>query len=78
MNESAEDIKVILDEAPCSTYMMAVDREDSLLERKLGDIQARYDANKITRLEAAGERVAALETHLAACQEHRVYYLGGM
>jgi hypothetical protein len=78
MNEFLDGIQVILDEAPHSAYMQAVEREEGKLEYRLGDIQARCDASKITRLEAASERVQALEAHLAACQGHRRYYLSGM
>ena len=68
---------VMLEESPRSAYMVAIEREDATLERKLTDIQARYDRSDLTRLEVANERIQALETHLAACQGYRRYYLGG-
>src|SRR5258708_21942693 len=58
-------------------YMEAVEREDEKLERAIGSIVARTDAGELTTREAALERVAVLESHLEACQQHRRHYLGG-
>jgi hypothetical protein len=58
-------------------YMEAIDREDAKLERTMGSIRALTDAGELTIREAALQRVAALESHLAGCQRLRRFYLGG-
>ncbi len=54
-----------------------MEQEDAKLERAIADIVRRTDAGELTVREAALERVAALEAHLAACQRLRRQHLGG-
>jgi hypothetical protein len=58
-------------------YYDAIGREDARLEQKITDIRAREDAGTITVRQAADERIAAMEEHLAACRFLRRRHLGG-
>lgn len=58
-----------------SPYWQAVAAEDERLGRTLASIRADYDAGHLTIREAADNRVAALECHLAALAAHRRTFL---
>jgi len=59
-----------------SAYYEAVAAADARLEAALADLRDRQDAGEVTIWQAADERVALLEGHLAECQRLRREHLG--
>ncbi len=58
-------------------YYQAVSREDELLAATLAAIRRDHDAGHLTIRKAADARIAALQAHLARCQQLRRQYLEG-
>jgi hypothetical protein len=58
-------------------YYQAVSREDERLAATLAAIRQDHDAGNLTIREAADARIAALQAHLARCQQLRREYLEG-
>jgi hypothetical protein len=56
-------------------YYSAIAAEDKKLTAVLAAIRAEQAAGLLTVREAADNRIAALETHIARCQELRREYL---
>lgn len=61
---------------PIARYYDDVHVADGALADALSHIRAREDAQEITVVEAADERVELLERHLAECQRIRRLYFG--
>jgi hypothetical protein len=60
-----------------ATYTQEAAAADKLLDELLGNIRRDFDAGEITALEAAGDRINALEEHLATIKQLRTKYFGG-
>jgi len=60
-----------------SAYYQAVSAADQRLEQALAGLRDRQYAGEVTPVEAAQERIALLEAHLAECQAIRRQHLGG-
>lgn len=60
-----------------SRYWTAVGDEDRALDVRLADISRRQDAGEFTTLEAAQQRIEALEAHLSEVRHLRQQYLEG-
>ena len=58
-------------------YYLAAEAEDRRLEDRLAAIRSREDASEVTTVQAAAERIAAMEQHLEALQELRRAHLEG-
>jgi hypothetical protein len=57
-------------------YFDAMREADKALDDALSHVRAEQDAGRITPAQAAAERVALLEGHLAECQRLRRELLG--
>jgi hypothetical protein len=57
-------------------YWRSVEALDHDLDAALADIRRRQDDGQLTTRQAAAERIAALEAHLAAVARLRAQYLG--
>ena len=55
-----------MDETPQSRYSEAAAAQDDWLDRKIAAIRNREDGGTITTQQAAAERIAVTEEHLAA------------
>jgi len=62
---------------PASAYAVAAEREDQRLIERIAYIRRRQDAGEITVRQAADERIAAMEEHLAAIRQLRERHFGG-
>jgi len=60
-----------------SAYYEAVTAADARLQAALASLRDRQDAGEVTARQAADERIALLEGHLAECQRLRREHLGG-
>jgi hypothetical protein len=58
-----------------TAYYRATEQSDQALRERQADIEAAWHAGTITAAEAARLRVAALESHLAACRQARRTHL---
>jgi len=65
------------DEGRRSRYYIEAEAEDKRLTDRLAAIRSREDAGTITVREAADERIAVMEQHLAAVRELRERHLEG-
>jgi hypothetical protein len=59
-----------------STYTNEAAAQDQLLDRRLAEIRAQFEAGSITVRHAADLRVAALEHHLEAVRALRARHFG--
>ena len=58
------------------SYIEAVTAEDDRLKAVLAGISADEEAGNLTTREAADNRIAALERHIAKCQALRIRFFG--
>ena len=54
-----------------AAYFDAMREADEALDEALGHVRAEQDAGRLTAVQAAAERVAVLERHLAECRRLR-------
>jgi hypothetical protein len=66
-----------MDEERRSRYYIAAEAEDRRLAERLAAIRSREDTAAITTRQAADERIAVMEQHLAAVRELRERHLEG-
>jgi hypothetical protein len=66
-----------MEEERRSRYYIEAEAEDRRLAERLAAIRSREDAAAITTRQAADERIAVMEQHLAAVRELRTRHLEG-
>ena len=66
-----------MEEERRSRYYIEAEAQDRRLAERLAAIRSREDKGTIATRQAADERVAAMEAHLAAVRQLRERHLGG-
>jgi hypothetical protein len=66
-----------MDERRRSRYYIEAEAEDRRLAERLAAIRSREDAGTVATRQAADERIAVMEEHLAAVRELRTRHLDG-
>jgi hypothetical protein len=66
-----------MEEERRSRYYIEAEAEDRRLAERLAAIRSREDAGTIATRQAADERIAVMEQHLAAVRELREQHLEG-